>query len=172
MDTANKLRIMPDDAPILVVDDNNFSRRMIVQLLQGAGFQTLEADHGAAAMKILTATPDICLVTLDLEMPSMDGFEVLKALRAPENAAALAATRNTEVPVILVTANDTYANRKRGFELGAADFVRKDVVQEQLLLTARLMLTPATVFSGMTVRWRKIHSWPGMSSWPVSANWA
>ena len=151
MDTANKLRIMPDDAPILVVDDNNFSRRMIVQLLQGAGFQTLEADHGAAAMKILTATPDICLVTLDLEMPSMDGFEVLKALRAPENAVALAATRNTEVPVILVTANDTYANRKRGFELGAADFVRKDVVQEQLLLTARLMLTPATVFSGMTV---------------------
>lgn len=136
---------------ILVVDDNNFSRRMIVQLLQAAGFHTLEADHGAAAMDILTTTPNIRLVTLDLEMPSMNGFQVLEALRSPAQAATLAAVNNAQTPIILVTANDTYANRRRGFELGAADFVRKDEVPDQLVLTARLILAPTTAFSGMTV---------------------
>ncbi len=139
------------NAKILVVDDNNFSRRMIVQLLQTAGFQTVEAEHGAAAMKILATTPDIRLISLDLEMPDMDGFQVLEALHAPEQAAKLATVNNDRVPVILVTANDTYANRQRGFELGAADFVRKDAVADQLVLTARLILAPATAFSGMTV---------------------
>jgi CheY-like chemotaxis protein len=136
---------------VLVVDDNNFSRRLIVQILQTAGFQTLEAASGPAALDLLRTTPHIRLLTLDLDMPTMDGFQVLQAVRAPENAAAFRARGNTDVPVILVTANDTYANRKRGFELGAADFVRKDVVQEQLAQTARLLVTPSAVFSDMTV---------------------
>lgn len=136
---------------VLVVDDNNFSRRVIVQLLQAAGFQTIEAANGPAALDLLHTTPGIRLLTLDLEMPTMDGFQVLQAVRAPENAAVLRAQGNAEVPVILVTANDTYVNRQRGFELGAADFVRKDEVQEQLALTARLLVTPAAVFNDMTV---------------------
>jgi len=136
---------------VLVVDDNNFSRRVIVQLLQATGFQTLEAADGVAALQTLKATPNIRLLTLDLEMPTMDGFQVLQAIRSPDNAAALRAQGNENIPVILVTANDTYVNRRRGFDLGAADFVRKDEVQEQLALTARLIIAPATVFSGMSV---------------------
>ena len=136
---------------VLVVDDNNFSRRMIVELLRAAGFQTLEAAGGATALHLLLTTPNIALITLDVEMPSMDGFAVLEAIRSPEHAAALAAQQNASVPVILVTANDSLANRQRGFELGAADFVRKDAVQEQLTLTARLLVAPASVFSDMTV---------------------
>ncbi len=127
---------------VLVVDDNNFSRRVIVQLLQAAGFQTLEAASGPAALELLRTTSNVCLLTLDLEMPTMDGFQVLQSLRAQGQA---------EVPIILVTANDTYANRQRGFELGAADFVRKDEVQEQLALTARLLVAPSSVFNDMTV---------------------
>jgi len=141
----------PEDTKILVVDDDNFSRRMIVQLLQAAGFQTLEADHGTTAIEMLATTPDIRLVTLDVEMPDMNGFQVLEALRSPAQAKALASVNNAQVPIILVTANDTYANRRRGFELGAADFVRKDEVLDQLALTARLILAPAAAFSGMTV---------------------
>lgn len=136
---------------VLVVDDNAFSRRVIVQLLQQAGFKTLEASDGAQAIQLFTRTPDIRLVTLDLEMPSMNGFQVLEALRSPDRAEALRAISNDRVPVILVTGNDTYPNRKRGFELGAADFVRKDEVQDQLVLTARLILSPASAFAGMTV---------------------
>ncbi|MBI5685795.1 MAG: response regulator [Verrucomicrobia bacterium] len=136
---------------VLVVDDNAFSRRVIVQLLQQAGFKTLEASDGAQAIQILTRTPDIRLMTLDLEMPSMNGFQVLEALRSPAKAESLKAVGNDRVPIILVTGNDTYPNRKRGFELGAADFVRKDEVQDQLVLTARLILSPATAFAGMTV---------------------
>lgn len=136
---------------VLVVDDNNFSRRVIVQLLQGAGFKALEAADGAAALHLLKTTPNLSLLTLDLEMPAMDGFQVLEAIRSPDCAGVLRAQGNENIPVILVTANDTYVNRRRGFELGAADFVRKDAVQEQLALTARLLVAPATVFSGMTV---------------------
>ncbi|MFA5189360.1 MAG: response regulator [Verrucomicrobiia bacterium] len=136
---------------VLVVDDNAFSRRVIVQLLQQAGFRTLEASDGAQAIQLFTRTPDIRLVTLDLDMPSMNGFQVLETLRSPEKAEALKTVGNDRVPVILVTGNDTYPNRKRGFELGAADFVCKDAVQDQLVLTARLILSPATAFAGMTV---------------------
>jgi len=136
---------------VLVVDDNNFSRRVIVELLRAAGFQTVEAADGANALHLLQTTPNIALLTLDLEMPSMDGFAVLQAIRAPAHAVALAAQGNASLPVILVTANDSLANRQRGFELGAADFVRKDAVQEQLALTARLLVAPASVFSDMTV---------------------
>lgn len=136
---------------VLVVDDNAFSRRIIVQLLQQAGFRTIEASDGAQAIQLFTHTPDIRLVTLDLEMPSMDGFQVLETLRSTEKADVLKAVGNDRVPVILVTGNDTYPNRKRGFELGAANFVRKDEVQDQLVLTARLILSPATAFAGMTV---------------------
>ncbi len=136
---------------VLVVDDNNFSRRVIVELLRAAGFQTLEAAGGATALHLLLTTPHIALLTLDLEMPTMDGFAMLEAVRSPAHAAALAAQGNAGVPVILVTANDSLANRQRGFELGAADFVRKDAVPEQLALTARLLVAPASVFSDMTV---------------------
>ena len=136
---------------VLVVDDNSFSRRVIVQLLQQAGFKTLEASDGMQAIQLFSRTPDIRLVTLDLEMPSLNGFQVLEAFRSPDKAEALKAIGNDRVPVILVTGNDTYPNRKRGFDLGAADFVRKDEVQDQLVLTARLILSPATAFAGMTV---------------------
>ncbi|MCX6907184.1 MAG: response regulator, partial [Verrucomicrobia bacterium] len=136
---------------VLVVDDNAFSRRVIVQLLQQAGFKTLEASDGAQAIRLFTRTPDIRLMTLDLDMPSMNGFQVLEALRSPDRAEVLKTIGNDRVPVILVTGNDTYPNRKRGFDLGAADFVRKDEVQDQLVLTAKLILAPASAFAGMTV---------------------
>ncbi len=142
----------PTLAPlVLVVDDNAFSRRVIIQLLQEAGFKTLEASSGSQAIQLFTSTPGIRLITLDLEMPAMNGFQVLEAIRAPGQAGSLKAVGNERVPVILVTSNDTYPNRRRGFELGAADFVRKDEVQDQLVLTARLILSPATAFAGMTV---------------------
>ncbi len=136
---------------ILVVDDNAFSRRVIVKLLQEAGFKTLEASDGAQAIQIVTSTPNIRLITLDLEMPAMSGFQVLEAVRSPAHAAAMKAVSNENTSVILVTSNDTYPNRRRGFELGAADFVKKDEVQDQLVLMARLILTPTTAFAGMTV---------------------
>lgn len=136
---------------ILVVDDNAFSRRVIVKLLQEAGFKTLEASDGAQAIQLVTSTPNIRLITLDLEMPAMNGFQVLEAIRSPAHAGALKAGGNERVPVILVTSNDTYPNRRRGFELGAADFVKKDEVQDQLVLMARLILAPTTAFAGMTV---------------------
>lgn len=136
---------------ILVVDDNSFSRRVIIQYLQDAGFRTLEASNGPQAIQILTTTPDIHLMTLDVEMPSMDGFLVLEELATPAKIEAARAVGNYRVPVILVTANDTLANRSRAFELGAADFVKKDEVADQLALTARLILSPATAFSQLTV---------------------
>ena len=133
---------------ILVADDNRFGRRTICQLLIDAGFQTAEAASGAEAIKILNARDDIRLLTLDVEMPEMDGFATLAELRAPRQAGA---TRTGELPVILVTAHDTYQNRCRGFELGATDFVTKEKVSEQLVLTARAILTPRTMFGELTV---------------------
>ena len=149
---SGPVKSKPTSTPlVLVVDDNAFSRRVIIKLLQEAGFKTLEASDGVQAIQLVTTIPDIRLITLDLEMPAMDGFQVLEAIRSPAHAGALKAAGNERVSVILVTGNDTYPNRRRGFELGAADFVRKDEVQDQLVLMARLILAPTTAFAGMTV---------------------
>lgn len=136
---------------VLVVDDNAFSRRIISQYLRDAGFQVLEASNGPHAIQVLATTPDIHLITLDLDMPGMDGFMVLEQLANPELANAFRKTNNYQIPAILVTANDTLANRRRAFELGAADFVKKDEVANQLALTARLILSPATAFAQISV---------------------
>ncbi|MEI8242062.1 MAG: response regulator [bacterium] len=133
---------------ILVVDDNHFGRRTICQLLTDAGFHAVEASTGAEAIQLLGSRTDIRLMTLDVEMPDMDGFETLARIRSSRRTDSLWAA---DLPVILVTAHDTYQNRCRGFELGATDFVTKEKVSEQLVLTARALLTPQTMFSEMTV---------------------
>ena len=152
--TVGSQRPPPDGSSlplILVVDDNTFSRHVIVQYLRDAGFQVMEASSGPQAIQLLTTVPGIRLMTLDVEMPSMDGFLVLEEIASPARTVAIRAAGNEQVPVILVTANDTLANRRRAFELGAADFVKKDQVADQLALTARLILTPATAFAHMSV---------------------
>src|ERR1035437_496931 len=98
---------------ILVVDDEERTARFIHLNLDHDGFQVIEAYRGMQAIQILRdSLPD--LIILDVMMPDIDGFEVLKMIREVSS-----------VPVIMLTAKGEEDDRVRGLELGADDYVTK-----------------------------------------------
>ncbi len=110
-------------AKILVVDDNPYNVKLLVELLKAKDYAVISAESGEAALKLVAAEqPD--LVLLDVMMPGMDGYEVCQAIRS-EPATAL-------LPVVLVTALDPH-ERVKGLEVGADDFLTKPVNRPELL---------------------------------------
>jgi DNA-binding response OmpR family regulator len=100
---------------ILVVDDEERMVRFIRLNLEHDGFQVLEAYKGAQAIQqVRDGIPD--LVLLDVMLPDLDGFEVLKMLREINN-----------VPVIMLTAKAEEDDRIKGLELGADDYINHSV---------------------------------------------
>jgi two-component system KDP operon response regulator KdpE len=112
---------MPDESfvnrIILVVDDEERMARFIRLNLEHDGFQVVEAYRGMTAIQALRdAMPD--LVLLDVMMPDLDGFEVLKLIREVSS-----------VPVIMLTAKGEEDDRVHGLELGADDYITKPSVR-------------------------------------------
>ncbi|GGY85920.1 putative bifunctional diguanylate cyclase/phosphodiesterase [Pseudoduganella plicata] len=105
---------------VLVADDDPVMRLLMLEMLAQVGLDGIEAADGAAAVACFErTTPD--LVLLDVEMPSMDGFAVCRAIRACERG------RNTTVPIIMVTGGDDLEAVTQAYECGATDFVSKPI---------------------------------------------
>jgi len=108
---------------ILVVDDSGASRELLRHALKSTCEEVLEAGDGWEALeKIATARPD--LVLLDLEMPRMDGYEVLRQLRRDPR---FAATR-----VVAVTARAMQGDRDRALAAGFDGYITKPVSTSEL----------------------------------------
>ncbi|OGT20395.1 MAG: diguanylate cyclase response regulator [Gammaproteobacteria bacterium RBG_16_57_12] len=107
---------MNEDKPkILIVDDEGFNINLLNALLK-TDYKIMVAASGEQALKgVATGKPD--LILLDIMMPGMDGYEVLRRLKAD------AATQT--IPVIFVTAMGDAADETRGFDLGAVDYITK-----------------------------------------------
>lgn len=109
---------------LLVVDDIPDNVRLLLKVLNEAGFKVLVAKDGKAALeKAQFAKPD--LILLDVMMPEMDGFEVCERLRAHE------ATQ--EIPVIFMTALSDTIDKLKGFSLGAVDYITKPFQTAEVL---------------------------------------
>jgi len=121
---------MTDTSTILIVDDEPLGRETLASLLRGQRYLLVFAREGAEALAQAAALPPD-LILLDVMMPSMDGFEVCRRLRAD--------SRLAEVPIILVTALDDRDSRLRGIEAGADDFVTKPF--DRVELRARVRTT-------------------------------
>jgi adenylate cyclase len=112
---------------VLVVDDNASNRDVLARRLTREGHQVVTAANGASALE-LAATQEFDLVLLDLVMPKMNGFDVLRRLKATEHT--------SHVPVIVISALDELDTVVRCIESGAEDYLTKPF--NPVLLRARI----------------------------------
>jgi DNA-binding response OmpR family regulator len=98
---------------ILIADDEAEIRSLLKLYLENEGYAVAEAGDGKEALKVL-AGGDVSLCLLDVMMPEMDGFHVLKELR-----------KNNNIPVIIISAKDTDPDKIIGLDLGADDYMVK-----------------------------------------------
>lgn len=120
------------DQLVLVVDDDEAICDTVEDGLHLSGFRTIRAIDGAAALSaIVENRPD--LVILDVNLPRMDGFEVLKRVRAD----------GATTPVIMLTARHEKNDTVHGLKLGADDYVHKPFGLEELLLRVQAVLRRA-----------------------------
>lgn len=123
---------MPDLPKILIVDDRPENLYALERLLQALEARVVKAFSGAEALS-LTLEQDFCVAIVDIQMPEMDGYELVELLRSNEGT-------NT-IPVIFVSAifSDEYHHR-RGYDAGAVDFLSKPFVPEILLSKVKVFI--------------------------------
>ncbi len=113
---------------ILVVEDEPRIAALVRDYLEHAGFAVLTAGDGGAGLALArTQRPDA--VVLDLGLPSVDGFDVIRALR-----------RDSAVPIVVLTARGDESDRVAGLELGADDYVVKPFSPKELVARVRAVL--------------------------------
>lgn len=111
---------------VLVVDDEDFVRESLVDLLESEGFATVSASSGSRALEALE-TVKVSVVVSDLRMPGMDGLVLLQAAKR----------QASELPVILLTGAGTIADAVQAMKAGAFDFIQKPVDPEQFVVLVR-----------------------------------
>jgi DNA-binding response OmpR family regulator len=99
---------------ILVVDDESRMRKLLKDFMTGKGYIVLEAEDGQQALDVFFANEDIKLVLLDVMMPKLDGWGVLKEIR-----------QYSETPVIMLTAKADEQDELNGFNLGVDEYIAK-----------------------------------------------
>ena len=113
---------------ILVVDDEFKIVQIARDYLEHAGFSVLTAGDGKSALAVVrSAKPDV--VILDLGLPEMDGLDVARALR-----------KDSDVPIIMLTARGEETDKLVGLELGADDYITKPFSPKELVARARTLL--------------------------------
>jgi putative two-component system response regulator len=116
---------------VLIVDDVAGSARLIASLLAPDGHAVRAAGDGAEALRLIRADPPD-LVLMDVMMPHMNGFEACRAIKQDRSTRL--------IPVVLVTSLDDTANRIRGIEAGADDFISKPFNAHELRARVRSLL--------------------------------
>ena len=110
-------KLLQEKTQILLVDDSKMNRMMLKEIL-GGDYSILEAENGQECLEKMQAEAgNIALVLLDINMPVMDGFEVLKAMNANHTI--------EDTPVIMISSEDSDAAIRRSYELGASDYVNR-----------------------------------------------
>lgn len=113
------------DKTILVVEDEKAIADILIFNLQREGYQTLEANDGRTGLLLaMDKSPD--LILLDVMLPMLDGFEVCRQVR-----------KESEVPIIMLTAREEEADKIMGLEIGADDYITKPFSMRELMARIR-----------------------------------
>jgi len=117
----------PQEAPnktVVVADDDAVTTRLVEATLQAAGFKVITAPHGQAALRAVLSEKPAVLI-LDLGMPGMSGFDVLERLNT--------VTSVPQLKVLVMSADREAADVQRALDLGAADYLAKPFMPQDLL---------------------------------------
>ena len=121
---------------ILVVDDDKNTRLYFSALLSRAGYTVSSAENGEAALSVMERA-HVDLVVLDVMMPSMDGYEFTRTLRAAQN----------NLPILMVSAKQLPRDKHEGFLAGTDDYMTKPVDDEEMLFRIKALLRRAKIES-------------------------
>ena len=114
---------------IMVVDDVTRIRKLVKDFLEKDHFYVLEASNGEEAMDLFYENPDTALVLLDVMMPDMDGWQVLREIR-----------ETSKVPIIMLTARADERDELKGFELGVDEYIAKPFSPKILMARVEAIL--------------------------------
>jgi DNA-binding response OmpR family regulator len=119
---------------VLYVEDEIFLAKIVGETLQGKGYDVImESDGGEAVKRFLEAKPDVCV--LDIMLPNKDGFAIADEIRE----------RDTEVPIIFLSAKSAAEDVVNGFRLGGNDYIRKPFSMEELIVRIENVLKKQTL---------------------------
>lgn len=121
---------------ILVVDDDKNTRRLMEAVLKEENFVVFTAENRQEALDLMERQ-HVDLIVLDIMMPEMDGYEFTETLRAARS----------DLPVLMVSAKQLAADRKKGFLVGIDDYMTKPVDPEEMVLRIRALLRRAKIVS-------------------------
>lgn len=123
-----------DKLKILVVDDESRMRKLVKDFLTKRDFDVIEAEDGAQALDLFYSEKDLSLIILDVMMPKVDGYQVLKEIRM-----------SSKIPVIMLTAKSTEYDELQGFDKGADEYISKPFSPKILVARVEALLRRANV---------------------------
>lgn len=121
---------------ILVVDDDKSTRLLLRTVLEAENYTVTAACNGAEALEIMDKE-HVDLVVLDVMMPEMDGYEFTEKLRSVDD----------NLPVLMVSARQLPADKRKGFLVGTDDYMTKPIDEEEMLLRIKALLRRARIVS-------------------------
>ncbi|SFK97201.1 DNA-binding response regulator, OmpR family, contains REC and winged-helix (wHTH) domain [Lachnospiraceae bacterium KH1T2] len=125
-----------DKVKVLVVDDESRMRKLVCDFLLKKGYSYVEASDGAEALDVFFSQKDISLIILDVMMPKMDGWQVLKEIR-----------NYSKVPVIMLTAKTEERDELQGFENGADEYIAKPFSPKILMARVDALLRRSNILT-------------------------
>lgn len=126
---------------ILIVDDNQDSRELVVKILKARGYQTIEAVDGEEALeKAVAERPD--LILMDRSLPKIDGYEVTRRLKGREEF--------KDIPIVALTAHAMRGDREKALEAGCEGYISKPINVRELpeLITSYLRGKKESILGG------------------------
>ena len=129
---------------ILVVDDSTIVLKAIEKELSDPKFELTKVSDSVEALGLIY-TGEFDLVTLDINMPEIDGYEFCKTIRESKDK------KVSQVPIIFVTADDTLEGRIKGFEAGGTDFITKSFAKGELSSLIKSILNPEAIYKSCNV---------------------
>jgi two-component system OmpR family response regulator len=121
---------------ILVVEDDDNLRQLFCTVLNKNGYRTLNAKDGMEALDCIDKDY-IDLLISDVMMPNMDGYELIKELRAA----------HYEIPILLITVKESFQDKQRGFMSGTDDYMVKPIDVNEMVLRVKALLRRAQIIT-------------------------